>query len=317
MSTYVVVGGGGFIGSNLVEAILKRGDSARAFDNFATGRRENLSDAPAWARAGGGTFLLYEGDIRDARDCAAALAGADYVLHFAAIPSVQRSVDDPEGTNEVNVTGTLRLLEAARAAGVKRFVFASSSSVYGESETLPKVETMPTAPISPYALQKLAGETYCRLYYRLYGLPAIALRYFNVFGPRQNPRSEYAAVVPRFVAAIREGTTPVIYGDGEQTRDFTFVENVVRANLAACAAPAAALGEAYNVACGDRISLNELLRILASFAGKDVQARHEPARKGDVRHSLAGIERAAGALAFRPEIGVREGLRRLWDLTAR
>ena len=313
MALFLVTGGGGFIGSNLAEAILENGDSVRVLDDFSTGRRENLDEAPAWARAGGGTFEVVEGDIRDADTCRAATEGADYVLHQAAIPSVQRSIEDPASSNAVNVTGTLNLLLAARDAGVKRFVSASSSSLYGESEVLPKVETMTPRPISPYALQKLAGETYCRLFHSLWGVPTVALRYFNVFGPRQDPGSEYSAVVPRFVTAIKTGKRPIIYGDGQQTRDFTFVSNAVRANLQACEAGKAALGEAYNVACGFRISLNRLVEILAGLAGVPVEPEYAAPRPGDIRDSLADISKAGELMGFRPEVGVDEGLRRVWE----
>ncbi|HZN55053.1 MAG TPA: SDR family oxidoreductase [Candidatus Polarisedimenticolaceae bacterium] len=314
MALFLVTGAGGFIGSNLAEAILARGDRVRALDNFATGRRENIAQAGAWASAGGGAFELVEGDVRDPEVCRRAVAGADFVLHQAAIPSVQRSVKDPLGSNEVNVTGTLNLLIAARDAKVRSFVMASSSSLYGESETLPKVESMCPAPISPYGLQKLAGETYCGIFHRLYGLPTVALRYFNVFGPRQDPASEYSAVIPRFIAAIKARRTPTIYGDGEQTRDFTYVANVVQANLRACEAPPAAHGQAFNIACGERISLNDLVAILAEFAGRPVDAEHAPARPGDIKHSLAGIGKAREGLGYAPEVTLREGLRRTWEL---
>lgn len=313
MAHFLVTGGGGFIGSNLVEALLRRGETVRVLDNFATGRRENLNRAGDWAAAGRGAFELLEGDIRDPDTCARAMAGADFVLHQAAIPSVQRSVTDPVTTNAVNVGGTLNLLVAAREASVRRFVFASSSSLYGESPTLPKIETMSPSPISPYGLQKLAGETYCTLFHRLYGLPTVALRYFNVFGPRQDPTSEYSAVIPRFVSAIRSGSVPTIYGDGEQSRDFTFVANVVQANLAACEAGPSALGGAYNIGCGDRISLNDLVRILAGIAGREVSSLHEPPRAGDIRHSLAAIALAEERLGYRPAVDLREGLRRTWE----
>ena len=310
MAGYLVTGGGGFIGSNLVEALLRAGEDVRVLDDFSTGRRGNLKDAPEWARAGGARFELLEGDVREGEICRRAVSGVDYVLHQAAIPSVQRSVKDPVATNAVNVSGTLNLLVAARDAAVQRFVFASSSSLYGESETLPKVETMPPAPISPYGLQKLAGETYCGIFHRLYGLPTVALRYFNVFGPRQDPGSEYSAVIPRFLTALREGARPTVFGDGEQTRDFTFVANVVQANRKACAAPPQALGLAYNVACEDRISLNQLLRILGELTGRHADPAYAPARAGDIKHSLADIGRARRLLGYAPEVDLREGLRR-------
>lgn len=313
MALYLVAGGGGFIGSNLVESLLLSGEDVRVLDDFSTGRRSNLAEAAAWAARGGGRYELMEGDIRDLDRCRAAVAGAAFVLHQAAVPSVQRSVQDPVATNQVNVQGTLNLLVAARDAGARRFVFASSSSLYGESPTLPKVETMPSAPISPYGLQKLAGETYCALFHRLYGLPTVALRYFNVFGPRQDPTSEYSAVIPKFVTAIRKGVSPTIYGDGEQSRDFTFIANVVQANRKACVAPEAALGRAFNVACGDRITLNELVAILGGFAGREVAATHQAPRAGDIRHSLAGIDAARELLGYTPEVSLRDGLRRTWD----
>jgi nucleoside-diphosphate-sugar epimerase len=310
VARFLVTGGAGFIGSNLTEALLRRGDDVVVLDDFSTGRRENLADTPQWAARGGGTYRLVEGDMRDAETCREATDGADFVLHKAAIPSVQRSVQDPVHTNAVNVQGTLLLLQAAREASVKRFVFASSSSLYGESETLPKVETMAPAPISPYGLQKLAGETYCRLYHQLYGLPTIALRYFNVFGPRQSPHSDYAAVIPRFIRAALDGGRATVYGDGEQTRDFTFVENVVQANVRACEAGPGAYGRAYNIACGQRMSLNDLLRRIGEIVGREVPADHGEPRAGDIRHSLAAIELAARLLDYRPAIDIDEGLRR-------
>lgn len=313
MARFLVTGGGGFIGSNLVEALLARGHDVRALDNFSTGRRRNLADAAAWARRGGGRFELVEGDVRDRELCRRAVRDRDYVLHQAAIPSVQRSIEDPATTHDVNVGGTLALLLGARDAGVRRFVYASSSSVYGETEQLPKEESMAPAPLSPYALQKFAGETYCVLFHRLYGVPAIALRYFNVFGPRQDPESEYAAVVPRFMDALKNGTRPVIYGDGEQSRDFTFVEDVVRANLLACDCLPEACGRAYNIACGRRTTLKELLAVLSDVAGRRVEPVHEPPRPGDVRHSLASIEAAARGLGYAPAVDLREGLRRTWE----
>lgn len=310
VSVYVITGGGGFIGSNVAETLLKRGDDVRVLDNFATGRRSNLDQAAAWAQEGGAEFRLVEGDIRDAEAIDEAMNGADYVLHFAAIPSVQRSVDDPMATNDVNVRGTLSMLEGARRHKVKRAVFSSSSSLYGESEKLPKIETMTPAPISPYGLQKLAGESYTRLYYRLYGTPTVALRYFNVFGPRQDPSSDYAAVIPKFITSIKSDKQPTIYGDGEQTRDFTYVANVVRANLLACTAGESALGGAFNIGCGSRISLNDLVGSINELTGKNVDAIRTDPRPGDILHSLAAIGEAKQHLGFDPEIDLVEGLRR-------
>ena len=313
MARFLVTGGAGFIGSNLVEAIAGGGDAVRVLDNFATGHRANLEDAGAWAKAGSGSVELQEGDIRDLPTCRRAVVGVDYVLHQAAIPSVQQSVKDPIGSNDVNVSGTLNLLVAARDENVKRFVMASSSSVYGEGETFPKLETMAPAPASPYGLQKLAGETYCGLFQRLYGLATIALRYFNVFGPRQDPTSEYSAVIPSFVSAIKKGIQPTIFGDGEQTRDFIYIANVVRANLLSCEAAPAAYGGAFNIACGERISLNALVRILGDFAGRTVRPAYAPHRPGDIKHSLAGIEKAHRLLGYAPDVRVRDGLLRTWE----
>ncbi len=310
MAKFVITGGGGFIGSNLVEALLRRGEEVVALDDFSTGRRSNLQQADGWSAAGGGQYTRVEGDIRDEAAVRRAMDGADYVLHQAAVPSVQRSIQDPLLTNDVNVRGTLVLLEQARRAGVRRFVFASSSSLYGESETLPKVETMAPAPISPYGLQKLTGESYCLLYNRLYGLQTIAFRYFNVFGPRQDPGSDYSAVVPLFIAAGQARRRATVYGDGLQTRDFTYVDNVVQANLLACRAPAEACGRAYNIACGERITLNELLRRIGEIMGREIPADHVDPRPGDIRHSLAGIDLAVSRLGYAPEADLSEGLRR-------
>ena len=310
MAKFVITGGGGFIGSNLVEALLRRGEEAVALDDFSTGRRSNLDRAEEWGAAGGGSYTLVEGDIRDEAAVRRAMDGADYVLHQAAIPSVQRSVQDPLLTNDVNVRGTLVLLEEARRVGVRRFVFASSSSLYGESETLPKVETMAPAPISPYGLQKLTGETYCLLYNRLYGLQTIAFRYFNVFGPRQDPGSDYSAVVPLFIAAGQAGRRATVYGDGLQSRDFTYVDNVVQANLLACQAPAEACGLAYNIACGERITLNDLLLRIGEIMGREIPADHVDPRPGDIRHSLAGIDLAVSRLGYSPVADLADGLRR-------
>lgn len=312
-SSFLVTGGAGFIGSNLVEALLGSGHDVRVLDNLATGRAGNLADADAWAAADSARFEFHEGDIRDADDVGSAMRDVDFVIHLAALGSVPRSVEDPQTSNDVNVNGTLRLLLAARDAGVRRFVFASSSSLYGESEELPKHEGMAPAPVSPYGLQKLAAETYCGLFHRLYGLPTVSLRYFNVFGRRQNPESDYAAVIPRFITAIRSGDAPVIYGDGEQTRDFTYVENVIEANRLACAASDAAFGRAFNIACGDRISLNALAGTFFRLAGREPNVRYEEARAGDIKHSLAAIERATDVLGYTPGVSLEEGLAAVWE----
>ena len=298
----LVTGGAGFIGSHLVDGLLAGGWRVRLLDDFSSGREANVAHL-------NGSAELLRGDLRDRALLARALAGAEVVFHQGAVPSVPRSVAEPERTNDVNVTGTLGVLEAARAAGVRRVVFASSSSAYGDTPVLPKVETMPPCPLSPYALQKYAGERYCQLYHRLYGLETVALRYFNVYGPRQNPKSEYAAVIPRFATACLAGQAPVVFGDGEQTRDFTFVADAVAANLLAADAPRAA-GEVVNVAGGRRVSLNELLGEIRTLTGAQVAPRHEAARAGDVRDSLADLGRARELLGYAPRVDLRAGLAR-------
>lgn len=300
---YLVTGGAGFIGSHLVERLLGRGDDVVVLDDFSTGRRENLAPFE-------GRYELVEASLTDPDACARAARGADYVLHQAALGSVPRSVDDPVTTHDVNATGTLHLLRAAAAAGVRRVVFAASSSAYGDTEELPKHEAMPTRPRSPYAVSKVAGEHYCRAFHASYGLETVSLRYFNVFGPRQDPASQYAAVVPLFVTAALEGRSPTIYGDGEQSRDFTYIANVVDANLLACDAGPAALGEVLNIGAGHRTTINQLWDTVRGLTGVDVEARHVDPRPGDVRHSLAALDRAADALGYRPGVDVDEGLRR-------
>ncbi len=307
---HLVTGGAGFIGSNIVEALLRRGDSVVVLDDFSTGRRSNLDAALQARPAGAPEPDVIEGDIRDVETVRRAVRAVTHVLHQAALPSVQRSVEDPESSHAVNATGTLNLLVAARDAGVKRFVYASSSSVYGDSPELPKVESMPTAPLSPYAVSKLAGEHYCRIFHALYGLETIALRYFNVFGPRQDPNSQYAAVVPNFVKAVMSGKSPAVFGDGLQSRDFTYIENAVDANLKACEAPGHAAGRAYNIACGERVTLLQLLQILERVAGSAIRPVHDRPRQGDVRHSLADIQEARRHLGYDPRVSLEEGLRR-------
>jgi UDP-glucose 4-epimerase len=296
----LVTGGAGFIGGHLVDRLVRDGWRVRVLDDFSSGREQNLARSA-------GHFELLRGDLCDAALLARALAGVELVFHQAAIPSVPRSVAEPARTHRVNATGTLELLGAARQSGARRLVFAASCAVYGNGEQLPKQEEMRPEPESPYALQKLAGEEYCRLYTRLYGFETVALRYFNVYGPRQNPASDYAAVVPRFVEACLSGSAPTIYGDGEQTRDFVFVEDVVAANLLAASSQKAA-GCVMNVASGRRISLNELLRAIQSLAGSDLAPLHPPARAGDVRHSLASIARAEALLGYRPRASLIDGL---------
>ncbi|MDH7516257.1 MAG: SDR family oxidoreductase [Bacteroidota bacterium] len=298
---YLVTGGAGFIGSNIVEELLKRGERVRVLDNFSTGKRSNLLPFL-------GDIELVEGDIRSYHIVHEAVRGAEVVLHQAALPSVPRSIADPITTHEVNTNGTLNVLAAAREHAVRRVVFASSSSIYGDSAELPKHEGMIPNPLSPYAVSKLAGEKYMQVYYRLYGLETVSLRYFNVFGPRQNPDSQYSAVIPRFIAAVLAGRSPVVYGDGEQTRDFTYVANVVAANISAAEAPAAA-GEVMNIACRERVSINRLIDDLRRLTGREVQPVYEAPRLGDVRHSFADISKAEALLGYRNIVRWETGLR--------
>jgi UDP-N-acetylglucosamine 4-epimerase len=316
--TYLVTGGAGFIGSNIVEILLQRGEKVRVLDDFSTGKRGNLSFDVQTA------VEVIEGDVRDLGTCRRAVKNVRFVLHHAALGSVQRSVEDPLSTHEINLKGTLNMLLASRDGGVKRFVYASSSSVYGDQTAegieagdpeavSPKTERMMPYPLSPYATSKLAGEFYCRLFCRLYGLETVSLRYFNVFGKRQDPESEYAAVIPRFIQALLMGTPPVIYGDGRQSRDFTHVDDVVRANLMALSAPGECLGDVFNIACGRRYSLLELLGELQALVGKRTEPTFSDARKGDVRHSMADISLAGEVLGFRPESTFRQGLEQTVD----
>ena len=302
MSTYLVTGGAGFIGSNIVGELLQRGHSVRIIDDFSTGREENIKDFLSQVE-------LIEGDIRNHDSVERAVKGADYILHQAALASVPRSIADPEATNQVNVQGTLNLLDAARKNSVKRFVYASSSSVYGDSEELPKVETMPSNPKSPYAVSKLAAEWYCRVYSGIYKLPTVSLRYFNVFGPKQDPNSQYSAVIPLFIKALLRGEQSTIFGDGEQSRDFTYIENVVNANLLACEADVNG-GEVFNIACGTRYTLNELYNKLKELIGADVEPIFEPTRSGDVKHSQANIDQISSALQYRISVEFDKGLER-------
>lgn len=304
---YVVTGGAGFIGSHLVEHLVGQGREVVVLDDFSTGKRENI--AP-WLES----IELVEGSITDPAVCARALAGADYVLHQAALPSVPRSIKDPVASHAVNATGTLNILIAARDAGVKRVVYAASSSAYGNTAELPKREDMVARPLSPYAVAKLAGEQYCRAFHASFGVPTVALRYFNVFGPRQDPTSQYAAVVPKFITMALAGESPTIFGDGNQTRDFTYVANVVRANLLACEAGPDALGEVFNVGCGERISVNDLWHRIRTLVGTEVDARYEPTRAGDVRDSLASLDRIRAVLNYEPVVDVQEGLARLVEV---
>ena len=298
----LVTGGGGFIGCHLVERLLRDGHNVRVLDNFATGRRENLVGLLD-------DVELVEGDMQSYERVHTAVRGCELVLHQAALPSVPRSVQDPLTSNASNVTGTLNVLLASRDEGVKRVVFASSSSIYGANPELPKHEDLIPLPISPYAVAKLAGEGYCRSFHEVFGLETVSLRYFNVFGPRQDPLSQYAAVIPNFITALLAGERPVVYGDGEQSRDFTYVENVVEGNLLAMMSEGVG-GRLYNLAAGKRLSLNDLLGQLRALTGNETEARYEATRLGEVRHSQADVSRAERELGFRPPISVEEGLRR-------
>ena len=300
MTTYLVTGGAGFIGSNIVVELLQRGERVRVLDNFSTGRRKNLSDVLD-------NIELIEGDLRDLDTCRRAVRGVDYVLHQGAVPSVQRSIDDPITSNDANIKGTLNLLIAARDADVRRLVYASSSSIYGDSPTLPKQENMPLRPKSPYAVSKLAAEHYCRIFTSVFGLETVSLRYFNVFGPRQDPASHYAAVIPLFIKAMLAGKPPTIYGDGLQSRDFTYVGNNVHANLLAAMAEDVA-GQVFNVACGQRYTLLELVATLNEILGMHIEPLFAPPRPGDVKHSLADISRAQAKLGYTVKVDFRAGL---------
>ncbi len=301
MALYLVTGGAGFIGSHLCEELVRRGEGVRVVDSLVTGKRQNLAHLPSVS------FL--EGDLADIEVARKAVEGVDYVLHQAAIPSVPRSVADPITSNRSNIDATLNVLVASRDAHVKRVVYAGSSSAYGDTPTLPKREEMPTKPLSPYALQKLVGEQYLAMFTALYGLDTVTIRYFNVFGPRQDPSSPYSGVISLFISALVEGRQPIIYGDGEQTRDFTYVANVVDGVLRACHAPGIA-GTMMNVATGGRIGLNELLRTLCEILGVSTKAIYKETRAGDVRDSQADISRAARLPGYAPTVGLREGLER-------
>jgi UDP-glucose 4-epimerase len=303
MANYLVTGGGGFIGSNIVEYLIGRGESVRLLDDFSTGKRANIEPFL-------GRVELVEADMRDEDACRRAVADIDYVLHQAAIPSVPRSIDEPVMTTEVNVMGLVKLLTAAAKAKVRRVVYAASSSAYGDQAKPAKSEDLLPAPLSPYAASKLAGEYFCQAYTRSMGLEAVGLRYFNVFGPRQDPTSTYSAVIPLFITAAIEGRRPTIYGDGAQTRDFTFVENNVRANILAATAKEPVAGKIFNVACGTSFSLLDLLAGINLALGKDVKPIFAPARTGDVKHSLADISAARAAFGYEVTVDFNEGLRR-------
>jgi len=302
---YLITGGAGFIGSNIVEELLRRGEQVVVLDNFATGKRENLfpfRENP--------DFELIEGDLRSFHIVRNAVEGVDYVLHQGALPSVPRSINDPITTNDVNILGTLNILEASKELGVKRVVCASSSSVYGDSETMPKVETMPVKPLSPYALSKYTAERYCQIYNNIYGLETVCLRYFNVFGPNQDPTSQYSAVIPKFIRLISKGVQPTIYGDGSQSRDFTFVSNNVEANLLSCKAEGAA-GQVLNIACGESYTLIDLVNSINLILGTNVKPLFASKRVGDVKHSLADITKCKAILGYEVKFNFKDGLQKL------
>ncbi len=302
---YMVTGGAGFIGSHTVEELVRRGHSVVVLDGLSAGKKENLAGVE-------GKIEFVSGSVTDLDVVRGASRSVDCVLHLAARTSVPRSVKDPLGTNDVNVNGTLNVLVAARDAGVRRVVFAASSSVYGDMPSLPKTESMRPLPTSPYGASKLAGEAYAQVFGHVYGLENVSLRYFNVFGPRQDPSSPYSSVLSRFVTAVLDGSQPVVYGDGEQSRDFTYIENVVQANLLASEAPGVS-GMVFNVGTGQRYTLNQTLRLLETVSGQPVRTRYEPARSGDIRDSLADVSLARAKLGYNPRIGFEEGLRRTWE----
>jgi nucleoside-diphosphate-sugar epimerase len=304
MAHYLVTGGAGFIGSHLCEELARRSETVRVVDSLITGKRANLAHVP--------NVEFIEGDLADFPVATRAVRGVDYVLHQAAIPSVPRSVEDPITSNRANIDASLNLLVAARDAGVKRVVYAGSSSAYGNSATMPKVETMPTAPLSPYALQKLVAEQYCQMFTSLYGLETVTIRYFNVFGPRQDPSSPYSGVISLFIKALFENQRPRIYGDGEHTRDFTYVANVVDGVLRACHAKDAS-GEVINVATNGRVSLNELFTTLRTLVGANVEPIYDKPRAGDVRDSQADINKAARLLGYKPLVTFEQGLKNTVD----
>jgi len=297
----LVTGGAGFIGSHIVEELVKRGDFVRVLDNFATGKRENLAPFA-------GKIEIVEGDLRDFDTVKKAVQGMEYVLHEGALPSVPRSIADPITSNDVNVKGTLHILVAARDEKIKRVVYASSSSVYGEAKARVKKESMPPSPLSPYATSKLAAETYCRIFYAIYGLETVVLRYFNVFGPRQDPLSQYSAAIPKFITLMMDGKQPTIFGDGKQSRDFTYVHNVVQANLSAMIAPGAA-GKICNIACHRTVRLNKMIELLNEFLGTAIAPIHTSPRTGDIKFSLADISNARKYLNYSPMVSFEEGLR--------
>jgi len=303
--SWLVTGGGGFIGSNLVRALLERGRRVRVLDNFSTGFRENLDEV-------GDDIDLIEGDLRDTETCRKACEGVDIASHQGAVPSVPRSMTDPQTSFDTNLVGTHNLLMAAREAKVRRVIFAASSSAYGAGEELPKRESMPLLPLSPYAAAKAAGELYCATFYRAFGLETISLRYFNIFGPRQDPTNQYAGVIAAFASRMLRGERPIIYGDGNQSRDFTYIENVIHANLLAAEAPEV-VGEVVNIGCGDATDLNHMVGTFNQILGTDLDPIYEPPRPGDVKHSLADIAPARKLLGYEPTVPFDDGLRKTVD----
>ncbi|MDD5132024.1 MAG: SDR family oxidoreductase [bacterium] len=309
MAKFLITGGAGFIGSNITEALLKKKHKVRILDNFSTGKMSNIAGFRS-------KIEIIKGDIRDVKTVNRAVKGVDYVLHQAALPSVARSVADPATSNKVNIEGTLNVLIAARDHKIKRLVYAASSSAYGDTPILPKVETMPSNPQSPYATTKLAGELYCRNFSKIFGVETVCLRYFNVFGPKQDPASFYSAVIPKFISSMLRGESPHINGDGRQSRDFTYIENVVSANILACTAPNAS-GEVFNIACGKRYTVVELAEKIARILRMTLELEFGPARPGDVKHSLADIRKAKRILKYTVKVDFNEGLRRTihWFIT--
>ncbi len=304
-SKFLVTGGAGFIGSNITRKLLELGHAVKIIDNFATGKRSNIDDIKD-------NIELIEGDIRSYHTIMKAVEGVDYILHQAALPSVPRSINDPITSNEVNVLGTLNILEAAKERNVKRLIFASSSSVYGDNPKLPKIEDMMINPLSPYAVSKLAAEKYCRVFSKIYGFETVALRYFNVFGPNQDPSSQYSAVIPKFITAIKNGKRPLIYGDGLQSRDFTYIDNVVDANIKAAFADCES-GLSMNCACGEQIILKDVALNISSYLSKNIEPEYHTNRTGDIKHSLADISLAKEKIGYTPIVNFNEGLKRTID----
>lgn len=304
---YLVTGGAGFIGSNIVKKLLEMREFVRVADNFSSGKKENIQEF-----ASNPNFELLEGDIREVNFAKEALREMDFVIHQAALASVAGSIEDPLASNNVNINGTLNLLLAAKDEGIKKFVYASSSSVYGDYPESPKKETFPTNPISPYALTKYAGERYAQIFWQIYQLPTTCLRYFNVFGPKQDPFSQYSAVIPKFISAFVKGEKPVVYGDGKQSRDFVYVDNVVAANILACDAKKGN-GEVFNIGSGVEISLNQLIKFLGNISGKHIEADYQAPRQGDILQSVADISKAQDTLGYNPQVGFEDGLKKTYN----